>query len=100
MLDMLVSLSPFVGTESKRQQDLDQQEKKVSEIMTKVPVRVDRSTSVEVASITLLEHDIACLPVVGDDDVIEGIMTWKDILKVHVYESEPTSESAYGKSGC
>tara|TARA_B100001964_G_scaffold77738_1_gene88042 strand:+ start:303 stop:701 length:399 start_codon:yes stop_codon:yes gene_type:complete len=85
--DMLANFSPFVGGESQREQDLDQQEMLVSEIMTKVPVTVDRSTSVDVASIMLLEHGIACLPMICDDDVIEGIMTWKDILKVHVYES-------------
>ncbi|MDO9047840.1 MAG: CBS domain-containing protein [Methylobacter sp.] len=28
----------------------------------------------------MLDADISCLPVVGDDKVILGIVTWKDFL--------------------
>ena len=57
----------------------------VSEIMTTDIMTVDKGASIDCASILLLEHHISCLPVVDDDNHLEGIITWKDILRYHVY---------------
>ena len=57
----------------------------VSEIMTTNLITVDSSTSIECASILLLENNISCLPVINEDRHLEGIVTWKDILRFHVY---------------
>lgn len=57
----------------------------VSEIMTIDVTTVDKSTSIDCASILLLENNISCLPVVDDEHHLEGIITWKDILRFHVY---------------
>tara|TARA_R110002072_G_scaffold46082_10_gene127973 strand:- start:529 stop:948 length:420 start_codon:yes stop_codon:yes gene_type:complete len=57
----------------------------VSEIMSKTPITVDKTTSINCASILLLENNISCLPVVDEDNALEGILTWKDILRFHIY---------------
>jgi acetoin utilization protein AcuB len=57
----------------------------VSEIMTTDITTVDKGTSIDCASILLLENNISCLPVVDDEHHLEGIITWKDILRFHVY---------------
>lgn len=56
-----------------------------AELMSTPVITVDRTTSINCASILLLENNISCLPVVDDEDVLEGILTWKDILRFHVY---------------
>ena len=55
------------------------------DIMTRAVVTVDRTTSIDCASILLLENNISCLPIIDDDNSLEGILTWKDILRFHVY---------------
>jgi acetoin utilization protein AcuB len=57
----------------------------VSEIMTTNLITVDISTSIECASILLLENNISCLPVIDEELRLQGIVTWKDILRFHVY---------------
>lgn len=38
-------------------------------------------TACNVALQKMLDADISCMPVVGGDKVILGIVTWKDFLK-------------------
>lgn len=58
-----------------------------SDIMSKEPVTVHSTTSVETASILLLEHRFSCLPVVNDQHSLVGILTWKDLLRFYVYHT-------------
>jgi acetoin utilization protein AcuB len=59
----------------------DWQSKSVSEIMTRDPMVVTPRTSVTAALSELLEKRINCLPVVGDDGKVCGILTSTDLLK-------------------
>ncbi|MEE9604821.1 MAG: CBS domain-containing protein, partial [Candidatus Scalindua sp.] len=58
-------------------------DKKAHEIMSRNLITVDVETSIEKASNILLENNISCLPVVSSQGVVEGILTWKDILKFY-----------------
>jgi acetoin utilization protein AcuB len=49
-----------------------------------MPITVDAQTSIEKASNLLLENNISCLPVISSQGVVEGILTWKDILKFYM----------------
>ena len=86
--DVLRNLSPFLGTEKESPQDKELLHIRVETIMSSELVTVDRETSVDCASILLLENNISCLPVVNDESEIEGIITWKDILKFEVYGAD------------
>jgi acetoin utilization protein AcuB len=57
----------------------------VADIMTTQMLVIDRDTPIDAASILLLANNISCLPIVNADYVIEGIVTWKDLLKYYVY---------------
>ena len=59
-----------------------------SEFMTTALITIDRETLIDCASILLLENNISCLPVVDLDNCVEGILTWKDLLKYYVYVSD------------
>jgi acetoin utilization protein AcuB len=57
---------------------------RIHQIMSRMPITVDAQTSIEKASNLLLENNISCLPVVSSQGVVEGILTWKDILKFYL----------------
>ena len=58
-----------------------------ADVMTKNVISVDQETPINTASILLLENNISCLPVVNADFNIDGILTWKDILRFHIYNT-------------
>ncbi len=57
--------------------------KKVHEIMSRNLITVDAETSIEKASDLLLKKNISCLPVISPQGSVEGIISWKDILKFY-----------------
>lgn len=79
--DLYRHLSPFVGTISENSRDAMTLKKKAYQIMTRKPLTVTRETTVEDAARLLLTNGISCLPVISPDGHVEGIVTWKDILR-------------------
>ena len=64
--------------------DTNNSNKRTHQIMSRMPITVDVQTSIEKASNLLLENNISCLPVISSQGVVEGILTWKDILKFYM----------------
>jgi acetoin utilization protein AcuB len=93
--DLSKTLSPFIGTDQERSLDRGQLMLRVADIMSTNLITVDRHTSVEYASILLLEHKISCLPVVDDACCLEGLLTWKDLLQFYVYQTEDITSESY-----
>jgi acetoin utilization protein AcuB len=60
--------------------------KKAHQVMSRVPITVDAKTSIEKASNLLLENNISCIPVVSPEGVIEGIVSWREIMKFYLKE--------------
>ncbi len=58
-------------------------DKKAHEIMSRNLITVDVETSIEKASNLLLENNISCLPVISPNGSVEGIVSWKDILRFY-----------------
>ncbi len=58
-------------------------DKKAHEIMSRNLITVDVETSMEKASDLLLENYMSCLPVLSSQGIVEGIVTWKDLLKFY-----------------
>ncbi len=52
-------------------------------LISSLSITVDAETSIEKASNLLLENNISCLPVISPQGSVEGIVTWKDILKFY-----------------
>ena len=82
--DVLKAVSPFIGTLSEHNHDLVTLNKKAHQIMNHKPITVFKDTSIQVAGTIMLDNNISCLPVVSLEDEVEGIVTWKDILKYYV----------------
>ena len=83
--DVLRTSSPYIDTANATVQDQSLLDTKAQDIMSTTLITVKRDTLIDTAAILLLEHNISCLPIVSKDGVIEGILTWKDMLKYYVY---------------
>jgi acetoin utilization protein AcuB len=49
--------------------------------MTRKLLTITKDTSVRQAARMFIDRNVSCLPVVGEDRKILGILTWKDILR-------------------
>lgn len=88
--DILVHRSPFMETTNERAHDRDQLSLRARDIMSTDVIVVKPDTSIDCASILLLENPISCLPVVTGETSIVGILSWKDILQYQVYGVDQT----------
>lgn len=85
--DILKSISPYAGTASELPRDAATMNRLAHQIMTRKPVTISKYISISEATKELLDHNISCLPVVSGDNTVEGIVTWKDLIKAY-YERE------------
>ena len=92
--DISHNLSPYVGTNQQRPEDEKLLQRSVADIMTWPLICVNRTTSIDTASILLLENNISCLPIVDEEYSLEGLLTWRDILRFHVYYAGAGEEAA------
>jgi acetoin utilization protein AcuB len=82
--DILKTISPFLNTFSEHERDLALLNKRVHQIMTHRPITVHKDASIETAASLLLDNNISCLPVTTPKGEVEGIVTWKDVLRFYV----------------
>lgn len=62
---------------------------RVRDIMTREVVTVRGTTSLAEAGQIFLQRKFGCLPVVGDDNRLEGILTVSDLLRAYVEQHDP-----------
>lgn len=79
--DLLKQLSPYLNTASEKHRDLATLKKKAHQIMSRKLVSASPLTTVKEAAMLLMEHSISCLPILGENNSLLGIVTWKDILR-------------------
>ena len=79
--DILKHISPYAGTMGEKPRDSATLKKKAHQIMSRELVPVALETGVVEACGMMLEHEVSCLPVVGDRGICVGIVTWRDLLR-------------------
>ncbi|MEE8432115.1 MAG: CBS domain-containing protein [Candidatus Desulfatibia sp.] len=79
--DVLKEISPYVNTISEDSRARQTLKKKAHQIMSRKPITVEPDTLVDDAASIMLKKNISCLPVVSPSGNIDGILSWKDILK-------------------
>lgn len=82
--DLLKAVSPHVGTLSETDRDRATLNKRAHQIMSRKLITITADTTVEVAARLLLEHRVSCLPVVTANGALEGIVTWRDLLRAYL----------------
>jgi acetoin utilization protein AcuB len=66
----------------------------VQDIMTTQVVTVHSDTPLAEAGRIFLEKKFGCLPVVGNNNVLEGIITVTDLLRAYVQQHETVSSTS------
>ena len=82
--DVLKASSPFLNTLAERSRDIETLSKRAHQIMSREPITVTKEHSLGEAVALLLKQKVSCLPVVSPEGKIEGIVTWKDLIKAYV----------------
>ncbi|WP_339725947.1 CBS domain-containing protein [uncultured Paraglaciecola sp.] len=80
--DLLRAISPFIGTVQETAHDKFTLNKKVHQIMTRKPISLTPLANVYEAISLFNQHNISCIPIVNDNNVPVGIISWRDILRV------------------
>lgn len=65
-----------------RAQDLDEDVESVDEVLSEDVGSVSKETALSDALSLMLEEDVANIPVLGNDNVLEGILTFNDLQKI------------------
>lgn len=79
--DLFKALSPTVGTVAETSADLAMLNKKAHQIMARNPVYLKQQDDIRKAVTAFREHNVACLPVVNEQMLPVGILSWRDIIK-------------------
>lgn len=79
--DLLKSISPFIGTVQETAHDKFTLNKKVHQIMSRKPITLTPSADVYEAISLFNQHSISCIPIVNEQGVPVGIVSWRDILQ-------------------
>ena len=66
----------------------------VQEVMTRQVITVRRQTSVAAAARIFLEKKCGCLPVVRDDNTLEGMLTVTDLLRAYVEQHDAAQKTS------
>jgi len=88
--DLLKTISPFISTLVERPVDLQTLERRAHQIMSRNPVTASPDDTIRRAALLMLNKKISCLPIISPNGKIEGIVTWKDILKWLVEQTNET----------
>ncbi len=62
-------------------------EMKVNEVMTPSPLTLKGYDSLEKAAVVMLEKKISGVPIVGDDDVLQGLLSETDVLRGFIHST-------------
>ena len=81
--DVLKAISPFLDTLAEQKRDLATLKKRAHQVMSRKPFSISKEASLEEASSMLIHNNISCLLIISVDGQIEGILTWKDLLKAY-----------------
>jgi len=84
--DFLQALSPNIGTAAEVSRDTESLQKRVHQVMTHNPLTIAPHCDINQASRLILDHNIGCLPVL-DNNIIVGIITWKNLLNAYCTRS-------------
>jgi acetoin utilization protein AcuB len=79
--DLLKALSPHIGTMGETARDAASLNKRVHQIMTRKPVVLGQNAGILDAIEIFNNHKISCIPVVDEEHIPVGIISWRDILK-------------------
>lgn len=79
--DVLRELSPFLDSSTEKPRDVKTLVRRARDIMAQHVVTIRPEATIEEAARLMLHHNISSLPVISDEETVEGIVTSKDVMK-------------------
>ena len=79
--DLLRHVSPFVGKMSERAQDVETLSRKVHQVMRRLLVTALPEEDATAAAQLMLEKGVSCLPVVDARGTLQGVLSWRDLMR-------------------
>lgn len=79
--DLLKALSPNLGTNNENFKDVATLNKKVHQIMTRHPIVLKSTATIDDVVDLFIKNRISCIPVVDDKNKPIGIVSWRDVIK-------------------
>lgn len=79
--DLLKSISPNIGTNRYTPRDLETLNKPVHSVMSRNLITLRETARVEDAIDLFNAHPVSCIPIVGAENQVLGIISWRDIMK-------------------
>ncbi|WP_322048084.1 CBS domain-containing protein [Paraburkholderia sp. J67] len=79
--DLLRALSPFIDSVVETKRDLGTLSKRVHQIMSRKPFTLGADAGIADAIQLFLKNSISCIPIVNDEFIPVGIVSWRDILR-------------------
>lgn len=80
--DLLKSLSPNVGTLAETKKDALTLNKRVHQIMSRMPLTAEVNESIYKVIDIFNNNKISCVPIIDSSHKPVGIISWRDILKL------------------
>ncbi|MEO0424927.1 MAG: CBS domain-containing protein [Pseudomonadota bacterium] len=80
--DYFKAISPTLGMEAATAADAATLEPRVHQIMTRKLITVSANAPLRTVVDKFLNNRISCLPVVNGDREPEGIVSWRDVMKL------------------
>lgn len=79
--DVLRCVSPFINTKAEEAKDRFTLTRQAHQIMNSNPVTIEVNQGIREAAALMLEHKVGLLPVTNSDDLLIGVLSWKDVLR-------------------
>lgn len=79
--DLFKAISPGVGTPAESNHDRAALSRRAHQVMSRRPVVIKQDQGIGDALRLFEDHHVSCLPVIGEDGTLAGILTWRDLLK-------------------
>jgi CBS domain-containing protein len=70
---------------------------KIGKVMTKNLVTASFDSTVEEVVKKMIENDVECIPVIDEENILHGLVTFRDIVMKALYPSKRTKESRVEK---
>lgn len=79
--DLFKALSPNIDSAGVTSRDLACLNKKAHQIMARNPVRLPTTATIKMAVDTFNQHKVSCIPIVDENNKVQGIVTWRDVMR-------------------
>ncbi len=92
--DLFKALSPNIGCVSETAKDTATLNKKVHQVMSRELITLTSDASAYDAIALFNQHAVSCLPVIDGNGRLQGIVSWRDILRAIEQSRNKRAEKA------